>query len=128
MWKLAGELFRYGVIGVSSSAVDFLAYVVFTRVTGLHALTANVLAYLVGHLVSYFGNRMFTFRTSGKMGAEYFRFWVVNLIGLVMSQIILAAGLHVGIHDLYAKVAAIVLSGGFNFLANRYWTYRPQPK
>ena len=126
--KMIGEMFRYAVIGASSSIVDFLAYVGFTRLIHIGPLVANVLAYLVGHLVSYFGNRHYTFRTTGKMGGEYFRFWVVNIIGLALSQAILAVGLHYNVPDLYAKVAAIVLSGYGNFMLNRYWTYRKPQK
>jgi putative flippase GtrA len=124
MWRLFTDAMRYGVVGVSSSVVDFLFYFGLTRAAHLPELVANVLAYLVGHLVSYLGNRWWTFRSHGSVGKEYVRFWVTNLIGLAVSQTVLWVGLTLGIHDLVAKVGAIALSGLSNFLLNRHWTFR----
>jgi putative flippase GtrA len=128
MWTLAGELFRYGLVGASSSVVDFLSYVGFTRVAHLGALSANVLAYLVGHVISFIGNRKFTFRSKGHLGGEYMRFWAVNLAGLVVSQAALYIGLRYGMNDLYAKIIAIVGSGFLNYLLSRHWTFRKAAK
>jgi len=126
MGKFIAEIFRYGVVGVSSGIVDFLVYVGLTRAVHFPELAANLGAYLAGHVVSFFGNRAWTFRSNGHAGYEYLRFWAVNLIGLGVSSAVLWIGLRFGIHDLYVKVAAIILSGAWNFIMNRVWTFRPQ--
>ncbi len=125
MKKTFLQLIRYVMVGAASTVADYGAYLFFTRITAMPALEANPLAYAIGNIVSFYGHRIVTFRSRGKPMAEYARFAVVSIAGLLVSQIVVAAALYVGISDLVGKAASIIISGMFNYLMNRYWTFRP---
>lgn len=120
MWELA----KYFGVGLVATAVDYVSYIPMTRLFGLSALTANPLSYIFGNFVSFAGHHFITFRSSGRALPEYARFAAVTAGGLAVSQITVALALMAGIHDLYSKAAAVLVSGAFNYLCNRYWTFR----
>jgi putative flippase GtrA len=124
MKKVFFELVRYVFVGGAATAVDYGSYYLLTRGLAMGALAANPLAYLAGNFVSFTGHHFVTFRSSGKPLGEYVRFVIVTAVGLGISQIVvwLLLGLHT--HDLIAKAASVVISGLFNYLANRFWTFR----
>lgn len=70
------------------------------------------------------GHRYITFHSTGQPAKEYLKFIVITAGGLVISQLTVVALYQMGIHDLVAKLAAVFTSGLFNFLLNRYWTFR----
>jgi putative flippase GtrA len=124
MIKTFFQLVRYVLVGAAATVFDLGAYYIFTRFLFLAAEIANPLSYLTGNIISFLGQRTITFHSNGRPGPQYFRFLVVSAIGLGISQTTLLVGLHFGLHDLVAKVACVITSGGFNYLANRFWTFK----
>ncbi len=123
MKKTFFELVRYVSVGIGATIVDYGAYFLLTRFVFFSATIANPLSYLCGNVVSFYGQRIITFRSHGHTGKQYLRFLVVNAAGLVVSQATLVIFLHFGINDLVAKAAGIITSGTFNYLSNRFWTF-----
>jgi len=119
------QIARYFVVGAVSTVADYGSYLFFTRGLALSAFDANPLAYLFGNAVSFFGHHFITFRSHGKPLPEYLRFIFVSIVGLGVSQAVIAATLGLGAPDLIAKAAAVFISGLFNYLCNRFWTFRP---
>lgn len=128
MKKTFFQLIRYVTVGGAATAVDYGLYYFLTRGAFFDALAANPLAYLAGNVVSFLGHRFITFRSVSKPFAEYFRFLLVTTIGLAVSQAIMVFFVRLGVHDLISKAVAIVMSGCFNYLANRFWTFRAKPR
>jgi putative flippase GtrA len=124
MKKTFFELVRYILVGGIATIVDYGSYFALTRFFFLTAQTANPIAYLLGHIASFVGHRTISFRSSGHPGHQYLRFFIVNIVGLAISQLTLVALLRFGAHDLIAKAAAVATSGLFNYLANKFWTFR----
>jgi putative flippase GtrA len=124
MIKTIFQLLRYISVGATSTLADYGSYIFFTRIAAMPALEANPLSYLIGNVVSFFGHRPITFRSQGNPMPEYVRFVFVSIAGLLVSQIVIAFALYIGIADLVAKAAAVLVSGAFNYLMNRFWTFR----
>lgn len=119
------QLVVYIIVGVTATAVDYSFFVVLTRVFNTAALWANPFAYIAGNIVSFLGHRKVTFRSSNRPLFEYARFVTVTVVGLSISQFVLAGLLEMGVYDLVAKVVAVLVSGTFNYTVNRFWTFRP---
>lgn len=124
MKKTFFELVRYVLVGIAATVVDYGSYYALTRYFFLTAQTANPIAYLLGHIASFAGHRTISFRSSGRPGRQYLRFLLVNFVGLAISQLTLVVLLRFGAHDLIAKAAAVATSGFFNYLANKFWTFK----
>jgi len=123
MKKTFFEFIRYIAVGVAATIFDYGTYYLLTRLLYLPAVAANPIAYLIGNVVSFVGQRTITFRSHGRPAHQYLRFLLVNIIGLAISQLTLVVLLRLGVNDLVAKAAGVITSGSFNYLANRFWTF-----
>jgi len=124
--EICRQFLKFCLVGVINTAVDFCVYLFFSRVMGLFFLYANILAILVAMTFSFVLNKYWTFQNlEKKIKSQYLKFFFVNVIYFFLNNSIFYAAVHyLGIFDLYAKMIAIGLGLFWNFLANRYWTFK----
>jgi putative flippase GtrA len=118
------SLVRFGVVGVSNTAISFVAFWSAHRVLG--AAASQGIAYTLGTLWSYYWNRRWTFQSQGKVASEASRFFSLQigfmllsslLLGLLVDRARLPSGL------CWLGVSAFVTA--LNFVASRYWAFKP---
>ena len=125
LWELTsgrGSVGRYGVIGVTGVAIDFVLFALLIR-AGLFPVLATTISTLAGITNNYTWNSLLNFRLklSGKRGAK---FLTVGLIGLATSAGLLQLLITLGLDPITAKWLSIPVVVGGQFLANKYWTFR----
>lgn len=119
------HLVLYGLIGSLSASLDFAVFSLLTRATPLHYLAANAVSVLFGITVSFLLNRSYNFRVRDHKWRRFFVFLSVGLGGLCLSQAILWVCVgRMGVGELPSKVASIVLVVLFQFLLNKFVTFR----
>lgn len=130
MRALFWQAVRYGLVGLSATAVDWCGYYALTR--GLpffrsYYLLANAGAFAVAVVWAYVLHRRVTFRADhGSHRAQFPRFLTVTLVGLAINSAVLHAGItFFGLYDLHAKIAALAVTACWNFLGQKLWTFRP---
>jgi putative flippase GtrA len=123
---VAGQAFRYGLIGCVSMLGDLGLYALLTRVFGFYFLMANATSFVVIGGLNYLANRFFTFGHRGSPRLRQFlKFLIIVTVGVGLNT--LALGLLVtflGLHDLLAKIVAAGFVFFWNFGMNRAWTFR----
>jgi len=84
---LADEKVRYLVAGAYNTAVGLLLYLLFFGLlqNSFHYMLLLLMNHLVGTLNSYLSYKLFVFRTSGGVVAEYLRFNLVHGIGIAAN-------------------------------------------
>jgi putative flippase GtrA len=125
---------RYLLVGLSGTVLDF-SLLSLLKWTGLPVLPANTLSFLAGVVNNYLGNRYWTFEGRGTAGwtRQLGQFLAVSLVGLACNNLIIylledPMGHVLGqpqLGYLPAKVLATAFVVVWNYLANRYWTFRP---
>ena len=118
------SLVRFGVVGVSNTAIGFGAFWTAHRV--VPAAAAQGIAYTLGTLWSYYWNRRWTFQSQGKVASEAGRFISLQIGFMLLSAALL--GLLVDrAHLPWAPcwLAVSVLITVLNFVASRYWAFKP---
>jgi len=128
----ARELGTFGVVGLVGYVVDvgmfnLLRYAGDPGVLADKPLTAKVLSVVVATIVTYLGNRYWTWRgrPRGRVRREAALFVVVNVIGLAISLVCLAVSHYLldftsGLADnISANGVGLVLGTSF-----RFWGYR----
>ena len=119
------SLVRFGVVGVSNTAIGFGAFWTAHRV--LRAAVAQGIAYTLGTLWSYYWNRRWTFQSQGKVASEAGRFFSLQIGFMLLSSALL--GLLVDREHLPpwpCWLAVSVLITVLNFVASRYWAFKPR--
>ena len=124
---------KFAIVGAIGMLVD-LAVLTFGReVMGLPLSLAVGLGFSVAVISNFTWNRLWTFPESRKFKkrSQLPKFFIVNLIGLIINQVVLAVALvflepivpHPWDYNL-AKAIAICIVLFWNFGVNRLWTYR----
>lgn len=122
------QLFKFVLVGVANTAVDYLTFFVFSGILHLYYLFSQILAYIAGTLNSFFLNKNWTFQNQerGKQaGKQFAGFLVVNTFSLLVTMIglkILVEGLH--LNPYLSKVPITVLSLAVNFAGNKLWVFK----
>lgn len=120
------HLILYGIIGSFSSALDFCIYTFLVQVAGIQYIIANCLSILGGITTSFILNRNYNFKVKDKTKRRFSIFLTVGLCGLVLSNIILYVCIDaLEMDKLISKLLSIFLVVFFQFLVNKYFTFKP---
>jgi putative flippase GtrA len=124
--ELIAELAKFGVVGAIAAVIDLGGAAYLHGVLGIGPLSAKAAAIAAATVVSYLGNRFWTFRHRG--GHALLREWVVfivlNLVGLLIAEISIGFTYYVlGLHDAIAYNVASVAGTGLATVF-RYWSYK----
>jgi putative flippase GtrA len=123
--QLARELAKFGIVG----AVAFIVTWGGTNallLAGMGPLTSPTIATAVAATVAFAGNRYWTFRkrAASGLGREYFLFFVLNGVGLLI-QLLCVGFTHytLKLEDRFAYNVALIVGIGLGTLF-RYWSYK----
>lgn len=128
------QFVRFGIVGLSNTAIGYLIYVValfFMQRMGLFPntdyLAAQVISFFMSVLWSFYWNRRFVFRAENTVPWQkallkaYCSYAFTGLFLNSLLSVIWVQVLHIN------KLAAPILNLGFsvpiNFLLNKYWTF-----
>jgi putative flippase GtrA len=117
---------RFGIVGVANTAIDFIIFTTLVHFFQLPYLWANVVAFSVASLNSYIVNRRWTFRSSARdIHREALQYIVVLTIGFFINEGVLYLVVEkTSAAPLIGKLMATGISLIWNFLANRFWTFK----
>ena len=145
------RVLKFGLIGVLNTGIDYGMFFVFFSLLHVDKSLAQVLATAVSMTNSYFMNRYWTFRQTGRAQAgEMGKFIIVNLVSMGVTILCLnlfydalhlerianlffgALGLRLRLEGsgavLFCKLVATPFSLAVNFLGNRLWVFRKNEK
>ena len=126
LYKKFHHLVLYGIIGSFSSGLDFLIYTFLVQLVGLQYLVANCISVVAGISTSFYLNRNYNFKVKDHTKRRFSIFLTVGLCGLMMSNLILYLCIdNLGMDKLISKLLSIVLVVFFQFLVNKYLTFKP---
>jgi putative flippase GtrA len=121
LWR--SKVVRFGALGVANNLLAYGLFAVMT-IAGVPAIAAASITYALGMIVSYVGNRSFTFAHAGSARRSVVRFLVVNAVGYGINVAILAIFVeHLDFDPLLVQLAAIVLVAGLIFVSMRFWVF-----
>ena len=86
------KLFKYSVASGTGVTVDVTVLVFCSAVLGLGGMTSHLIAVFTSSVPNYLINRSWTWKQTGKnrLWREVVPFWVMSVIGLILSTIFVA--------------------------------------
>lgn len=135
--SLLREMLEFGLVGAVGMVVDLGGYNLLTYDTGgggmLHdrPLIARTLSIIAATIVTYIGNRIWTWRDRQRRGVhrEYALFFALNIVGWLLNIGVLSFAIYVLRLDglLWENLASLVgigLGTLFRFWSYRNWVFR----
>jgi len=136
---------KFALVGIAGSVVDFGVFNLLATLFGVNSILASAISFSLAVINNFILNRIWTFpeSRSAPVFKQLVQFCIVSVVGLVIripsfawleKQLIpLAANLHqeslsptfIGHNVSLAIVILVVML--WNFIANRYWTFKMVP-
>lgn len=122
------QFIKFGLVGASSTAIDWSIFYLFSYVIGIYYLTAKVLSFAIAVVNSFIWNRRWTFRSKeSKKLKEFTKFIIIALIGLSINALIMYFAVSIlGWRKIFGLASATALTTFWNFLANKFYTFKNQ--
>ena len=116
-------LTKYFLIGIVAALIELSIFNSFIK--SLNYIVANSIAYSFGVITSFTFNRLFNFKIKDRLIIRFGRFLVVNLSGLLISNLFLItfSGLMPYFELRVVSMPIVIL---FQFLMNYFWTFRKE--
>jgi len=120
------QFIKFGLVGVSSTVIDWGIYLILTRFAGIYYLMAKILSFSFAVINSYVWNRRWTFRSNDPQKLRQFiKFLIIALVGVVLNTLIMYIVVdYIHLNDLYGLVISSAIVMFWNFLANKFYTFR----
>ena len=120
----AGEVLRFGVVGVTATLVHFLVLNAGVQLLGLDPVVANGIAFSVAVFVTYTGQSLWVFRQPLHAPGRLQKFAASALGGLVANMALMALFSDLlGLHYNIAFALCLVIVPGCQFVVNKLWVF-----
>ncbi len=117
------RLANYLLLGGLGASIDTIVFVILDQVR-IHLLIANTISTFLGIGVSYVLNSKYTFTQNQYSVLTAYKFFVVGLVGLILSNILLWVEIEMlGINPILAKIITLPPIALIQFTLNTIWTF-----
>ncbi len=126
--RIQVQFFRSIFVGAFASIIDILCFAILAELLNVYYLFANLFAFLIGLIINYFLSVtwVFTANSSPKRSKQFFQFFLVAIVGLVINQLILWICVDFFyVNMLFSKILATLIAFIWNFTARRYFIFTP---
>jgi putative flippase GtrA len=128
-WSEIWNIFKFGVVGCTSLALNAGVYWVLTRIfwTDGPKTFLSVVAVCVSAIYNFTLHRAWTFRTQHFSGAMVARYLGVIALGAFLSGVLFYVGhemLH--IYDIVVLIGSAFLVAGATYTLHRWFTFHPK--
>lgn len=120
------QIFKFGLVGVLNTAIDFGLLNLLVLVFGWPVIWANTLSFSAAVTNSFFMNKYWTFdEREGRLHMQFWGFLIVALVGLGISDLMIywLSDL-IGLHYNLAKLASVLVVFIWNFWASKYLIFK----
>lgn len=117
------RLARFIVIGVANNLIGYGAFVVLSLV-GVAAVPAMTVSYVIGMVISFIGNRKWTFGYRGSIVLTLVRFAAANVVGYGVNYALLWLFVSLlGLPQIPVQLFATCSVAVCTFLMMRLWVF-----
>lgn len=127
-WRpMIRPIVRYAVVGISSNAIGYAAYLTLTWL-GVPFKLAMSLLYVLGVCISFLGNRNWAFEHHGNVVGTALRFVLAHGAGYLLNFALLTVFVDkLGYSHQWVQAVAIFVVGGFLFIVFKCFVFRHDP-
>ena len=125
MNKILMKLFKFGVVGVLATVLDFLFLYLFTDVFGIYYLLSAAVSFVLSTLFNYVASMRFVFSSKfnkDEKSKEVLLFVILSVIGLLLNQFLMWLFVEkITLYYMLAKIVATFFVMAWNFISRKIW-------
>lgn len=128
MSRLFKQIFKFGVVGFSATAIDYGLMVLLTEVFSVNYLVSSAISFCVSVVYNYLLSVFWVFDVQkSKGGQNFIVFLVLSIIGLLLNQGLMWLGTDIlAVHYMLTKIVATVLVMVYNFITRKIFLEKKQ--
>lgn len=125
------QFIKFSIVGFTNALVAYSVYFCLTYL-GIHYIIANIIAFAVGVLNSFFWSSRFVFKKkTGEYRNPFYTlaktYLAYAITGLILSNILLYVFVEIiSISKYIAPLLSLVITVPTNFIINKEWAYKIQ--
>jgi putative flippase GtrA len=119
------QMVSFAGVGAVGTAAQYVILIVAVELFAAPAVATSVAGFVVGAFINYTLNYHFTFRSQKNHGETATKFFAIAAAGMLLNGAIMHLAIETA--DQHYVVSQLVATGTvffWNFLANRFWTFR----
>ena len=127
MRKLIEQFLKFGIVGVIAFCIDYGVLMLLSQVFGVDPVLSAAISFCVSVIFNYLASMKYVFERRDDMSRqrEFVIFIALSVVGLVINEIIMAAGtaaLGSGAFAVtFIKLVATAVVMVWNFLSRKKW-------
>lgn len=128
LFNRAVQFLKFSLVGVSNTIISYAIYAGCIFI-GLHYVLANVIAFLISVLNSYYWNNRYVFKEEGDSRTWWKTLFKTYLsyafTGLVLTNVL--SFVWIDVFDISAYLAPVLnlfICTPINYVLNKYWAYK----
>ena len=124
------QMIKFAAVGCVNTMIDWSVYFIILKLFPAESVifytAAKGFSYLCGIINSFFLNRNWTFKDilRDKEGGRFFKFMLVNAVGLGFNSISVYIFLNLNFSHIVSLFLATSITFTFNFILNKMWVFR----
>lgn len=122
MKNLIRQIWKFGIVGVICTVIDFGVLTFLREIAGVYYLAANAASFTVSVVANYILSMKYVFRRKKDASRvkEFVIFVILSAVGLLLNQLLMWAGVDgLGIYYVIAKVFATAIVMVYNFVSRK---------
>ena len=124
MYTLKNQFLRFALVGTVSTFTTYSILVIGVEGFHVNAITASAAGYVLGSVVNYLLNYLYTFKSDQYHHILIPKFFIVMVVGMFINVAIMHASMDwLGLHYMVAQLVAIMVVLLWSFTASRLWTF-----
>lgn len=119
------RLFKFSCVGVINTLIDWIVFFIMSTLLHIAVQITQPVAYMCGVIVSYLGNKFFTFKSNKKVSVwETTKFLIINILSLGASTLVITLLVNkLGWNEYIAKIPATCAAMIINFVGSRFFVF-----
>lgn len=125
MSHLFRQMISFAGVGAIGTAAQYVILILAVELFSVSAVVSSVAGFVVGAVINYTLNYHLTFRSSKSHRETATKFFAIALAGMLLNGGIMHAAIEAAhLHYVVSQVIATGVVFFWNFLVNRFWTFR----
>lgn len=128
-WKLFWQFFKFGVVGLSNTAVSMAVYYLFLWIDPALYMVGSVLGTILSIANAFIWNDLFVFTGNprdwrsvlSRLGKTYVSYGGTSVLSTILLWLEVAL---LGVSKVYAPIVNLLITIPLNFIINKFWTFK----